>query len=145
MIKFRRLPNAKDLPLPSYESEGAAGMDLRAAIEETIILWVDETKIIPTGFAMEIPKGFEAQIRPRSSMGAKGIIIPNAPGTIDCDFRGEVLVILHNLGPEPFKISPGARIAQMVIAPVCRMQVSEVSALTETVRGVGGFGSTGAL
>ena len=130
--------------LPAYESSGAAGMDLRAFIQKEITLSPLERVKVPTGLFMEIPQGFEAQIRPRSGLAFKyGITVLNAPGTIDSDYRGEVEVILVNLGKEPFIIKSGDRIAQMVISPVFRAEVSEAEKLSETGRGAGGFGSTG--
>lgn len=133
--------------VPGYQSAGAAGMDVAACLEadDTVItIEPGRIRIIPTGFAMAIPAGFEAQIRPRSGLGSKfGVTLPNAPGTIDSDYRGELLVPLINLGHEPFKVTHGMRIAQMVIAPVARAEVVEVSDLSSTDRGSGGFGSTG--
>nr|CAD6616543.1 dUTP diphosphatase [Rhizobium sp. Khangiran2] len=145
-LRLMRLPHGAGLPLPSYETHGAAGMDLRAAIaeNETLTLKAGQRKLVPTGFILEIPEGFEAQIRPRSGLAFKhGITCLNTPGTIDSDYRGEVKVLLVNLGEEEFEISRGMRIAQMVIAPVTRVQVEEVSETGETLRGAGGFGSTG--
>lgn len=137
--------------LPQYHSDLAAGLDVAACLPEGEIVTIDPiarggfAKMIPTGFAMAIPPGFEAQVRPRSGLASKhGITLPNAPGTIDADYRGEVKVPLINLGPEPYTITHGARIAQMIIAPVAHAQVSVVSDLDQTSRGVGGFGSTGA-
>lgn len=145
-LRLVRLPHGADLPLPSYETRGAAGMDLRAAIakDETLIVMPGQRKLVPTGFMLEIPEGFEAQIRPRSGLALKhGITCLNTPGTIDSDYRGEVKVLLVNLGEEEFEISRGMRIAQMVVAPVTQVQVQEVSVTGETGRGAGGFGSTG--
>ncbi len=143
-VEFQKLPHALDLPLPSYETTQAAGMDLRAALEEDITLKPGERFLIPTGLRMALPAGFEAQIRPRSGLAIKhGISMVNSPGTIDADYRGEVKIILINHGQEPFSISYGDRIAQMVIAPVVQAVVEEVSELSETDRGSGGFGSTG--
>jgi dUTP pyrophosphatase len=130
--------------LPRYQSDHAAGMDLHAAIEAPITLQPGDIRLIPCGFVMAVPVRYEAQVRPRSGLAAKhGISIPNAPGTIDADYRGEVKVILINLGREPFTVEPGARIAQMIIAPVARCEVEEVDELDDTSRGAGGFGSTG--
>lgn len=145
-VQIRRLPHAQDLPLPSYESAGAAGMDLRAAVPEDapITLAPGERRLAPTGLSIALPQGYEAQVRPRSGLAIKhGIGCVNSPGTIDSDYRGEVQVILINLGQEPFVIRRGERIAQMLIAPVTRAAWVEVDALDETARGAGGFGSTG--
>tara|TARA_R110000824_G_scaffold118960_14_gene272056 strand:- start:173007 stop:173474 length:468 start_codon:yes stop_codon:yes gene_type:complete len=145
-IAVQRLPHGADLPLPRYETEGAAGMDLVAAIaaDEPLVLAVGARVLVPTGLAMALPQGFEAQVRPRSGLAAKnGITVLNSPGTIDSDYRGEVKVILVNLGSEAFTITRGTRIAQMVIAPVTRGLFAEVANLDETTRGTGGFGSTG--
>lgn len=146
VLRLVRLPHGAGLPLPTYETRGAAGMDLRAAIaeDERLILKPGQRKLVPTGFILEIPEGFEAQIRPRSGLAFKhGITCLNTPGTIDSDYRGEVKVLLVNLGEEEFEISRGMRIAQMVVAPVTQVQVNEVSETGETGRGAGGFGSTG--
>ena len=146
LIAVQRLPHGADLPLPRYETEGAAGMDLVAAIaaDEPLVLAVGASVLVPTGLAMALPQGFEAQVRPRSGLAAKnGITVLNSPGTIDSDYRGEVKVILVNLGSEAFTITRGTRIAQMVIAPVTRGLFAEVANLDETIRGTGGFGSTG--
>ena len=130
--------------LPQYESTGAAGMDLRAFIDREIIIPPLGRAKIPTGLFMEIPEGCEAQVRPRSGLAARsGITVLNAPGTIDSDYRGEVEVILVNLGAEPFTVKNGDRIAQIVIAPLIRAAVSEANVLSQTERGTGGFGSTG--
>ena len=143
-ILFKKLPHAKDLPLPEYESSSAAGMDLRAALEKPLILKSGERTLIPTGLQMSIPVGFEAQIRPRSGLAIRnGITMLNSPGTIDSDYRGEVKVIAINHGDEDFIIQHGDRIAQMVIAPVVQFNVEEVDKLDSTERGEGGFGSTG--
>ena len=145
ILKIKKLANADDLPLPSYESDFAAGMDLRAAIgKEPISLKPGERHLIPTGLKLEIPLGFEAQIRPRSGLAYKnGISMVNSPGTIDSDYRGEVKVILINHGAETFVVNHGERIAQMVIAPVSQVRVVEVDEVEGTERGSGGFGSTG--
>ncbi|MCL2235951.1 MAG: dUTP diphosphatase [Defluviitaleaceae bacterium] len=141
---IQQLDQAKDLPLPTYETEGAAGMDLRACIDEPITLKPMERKAIPLGFKMALPKGFEAQVRPRSGLGLRhGISMPNTPGTIDADYRGEVSVLLINLGEEDFTINRGDRIAQMVINRVEQIQFAKVEALPDSPRGEGGYGSTG--
>lgn len=141
-LRFIRLSGFPEIELPAYQSEHAAGMDVRAAEERT--LQPGETALIPTGFAMAIPPGYEAQLRPRSGLALKhGITLLNSPGTIDADYRGPVQVIVTNLGQGPFFINPGDRIAQMVIARVERADVHEVEELDETVRGEGGFGSSG--
>jgi dUTP pyrophosphatase len=145
-IAIKRFPHGLELPLPAYETAGSAGMDLRAALEssEQIILEPGKRGIIPTGLALALPPNLEAQIRPRSGLAAKnGVTCLNSPGTIDSDYRGEIKVILINLGSEPFIIKRGDRIAQMIISPVLQIQWTEVDALDETVRGIGGFGSTG--
>lgn len=143
-IQFKKLPHAQDLPLPSYESEFAAGMDLRAALQEPITLQPGERALIPTGLKMAMPRGYEAQIRPRSGLAYRnGITMLNTPGTIDADYRGELKVLAVNLGEESFEINHGDRMAQMVIAPVIQAEVQEVKELSETGRGEGGFGSTG--
>ena len=145
-IKVRRLAHNPDLPLPAYETEGAAGMDLRAAVAEDqpVTIRPGGRALVPTGLSIAVPAGYEAQIRPRSGLALKkGITCLNTPGTVDSDYRGEVAVILANLGEEDFVIRRGDRIAQMVIAPYVRAQWSEVPDLEETSRGAGGFGSTG--
>jgi dUTP pyrophosphatase len=143
-ILFKKLPHAKDLPLPDYESKSAAGMDIRAALEKPVTLKSGERTLIPTGLQMSIPDGFEAQIRPRSGLAIRnGITMLNSPGTIDSDYRGEVKVIAINHGNEDFIIEHGDRIAQMVIAPVTQFSIKEVDDLSSTDRGEGGFGSTG--
>lgn len=146
VVEVKRLPHAEGLPLPAYETELAAGMDLRAAVDEAqpMILRPMERAMAPTGLTIALPPGFEAQIRPRSGLAAKsGITCLNSPGTIDADYRGELKVILINLGAEDFTIRRGDRIAQMVIAPVVQAALSEVERLDDTARGSGGFGSTG--
>ena len=141
-IRITRLPHGAGLDLPSYASADAAGLDLRAA--EAATLAPGARALIATGFAIAVPRGFEAQVRPRSGLAAKhGVTVLNSPGTIDADYRGEVKVILINHGQEPFAIARGDRIAQMVIAPVTRISLVEVSVLDDTTRGAGGFGSTG--
>ena len=143
-IGFKRLPHAGNLPLPSYATAGAAGMDLAAAVPEAVTLGAGERMAIPTGFAMALPPGYEAQIRPRSGLALKqGITVANAPGTVDSDYRGEVKVLLVNIGADDFVIDHGMRIAQMVIAPVTYAAPIEKDALDDTARAGGGFGSTG--
>lgn len=143
-ILITQLEHGKDLPLPSYETLQSAGMDLRAALDKSVVLDPGERVLIPTGFKMALPKGYEAQIRPRSGLAIKkGITMLNSPGTIDADYRGEIKVIAINHGQESFEINHGDRIAQMVIAPVVQLPISEVDNLPETDRGDGGFGSTG--
>lgn len=145
-IGILRLPHGDGLELPSYETSGAAGMDLRAAVgaDDPQILAPGARALVPTGLIFEIPEGFEAQIRPRSGLAFKhGLTCLNTPGTIDSDYRGEVKVLLINLGEEAFEITRGLRIAQMVIAPVVQAKIEERTATSQTARGVGGFGSTG--
>ena len=143
-VKLKRLRAATDpLPLPRYHSALAAGMDLCADIDEDITLQPLERRAIPTGWALEIPPGFEAQVRPRSGLALRhGITCLNSPGTIDADYRGEVQVILANLSNTPFVLRRGERIAQLVIAETCRAELVEVAELSPTTRGTGGFGST---
>ena len=141
-ILIKRL--SKEVSLPKYETSGSSGMDLAAYIDSNINIDPGQTAIIPTGLALSIPKGFEVQIRPRSGLAAKQkISVLNTPGTIDADYRGEIKVILINLGPEPFKVEKGLRIAQMIVCPIVQAQLKEVDDLSETDRGKGGFGSTG--
>jgi dUTP pyrophosphatase len=145
-VPIRRLEHNADLPLPAYETAQAAGMDLRAAVpeDEPLVLRPGSRFPVPTGLAFALPEGFEAQVRPRSGLAAKhGVTCLNTPGTIDADYRGEVKVILVNLGEEDFTIRRGDRIAQLVIAPVVQARWTEVADLDETARGAGGFGSTG--
>ena len=145
-VPIMRLPHAAGLPLPAYETEHAAGMDLRAAIAEDspLTLRPGERDAVPTGLAMAIPPGFEGQVRPRSGLALRsGVTCLNTPGTIDADYRGEVKVILINLGAGDFTIRRGDRIAQLIIAPVTNAGWDEVASLDETARGQGGFGSTG--
>lgn len=145
-VAVQRLAHSNGLALPRYETDGAAGMDLLAAVPEAepLTLAPGTRALVPTGLAIALPQGFEAQVRPRSGLAAKnGVTVLNSPGTIDCDYRGEVKVILINLGAEPFVVTRGTRIAQMVIAPVTQGLLAEVEILDETVRGAGGFGSTG--
>ena len=146
VIAVKRLPHGQGIPLPAYETALAAGMDLRAAVaeDEPLTLRPGARFPVPTGLAMALPPGFEAQVRPRSGLAAKsGITCLNTPGTIDADYRGEVKVIMINLGEEAVTIRRGDRIAQMVIAPVVQAAWTEVDSLDETARGEGGFGSTG--
>lgn len=141
-VEIKRLAHGEDLPLPAYETAGAAGMDLRAA--EAVTLRPGARHLVPTGLSIALPQGFEAQVRPRSGLAVKhGVTVLNAPGTIDCDYRGEVKVPLINHGQDDFVIARGDRIAQMVIAPVTRITWTEVAELDETARGTGGFGSSG--
>jgi len=143
-VSVKRLPHNEDLPLPSYESASAAGMDLPAAVTADVTLQPGERDLIATGLAIALPDGYEAQIRPRSGLAARnGVTVLNTPGTVDADYRGEVKVILVNLGNEPFTVTRGMRIAQMVIAPVVQAAMEQVDELPETARGTGGFGSTG--
>jgi dUTP pyrophosphatase len=130
--------------LPAYQTEGAAGLDLRAAVREPITLEPGRRRLVPTGLRMAIPRGFEAQVRPRSGLALKhGVTVLNSPGTIDSDYRGEVQVLLVNLGEEPFVVREGERIAQLVIAPVARAELELADSLDDTTRGHGGYGSTG--
>ncbi|WP_137129918.1 dUTP diphosphatase [Rhizobium sp. FY34] len=143
-LKLVRLPHAGGLDLPAYETAGAAGMDIRAAIEEPLTLCPGARTLVPTGFIFEIPQGFEVQVRPRSGLAFKhGVTCLNTPGTIDSDYRGEVKVLLVNLGEADFTIERGMRIAQLVVAPVVQASVIETTSTSDTARGVGGFGSTG--
>jgi dUTP pyrophosphatase len=143
-IAVTRLPHAADLPLPAYATDQAAGMDLLAAVTADLVLPSLGRAIVPTGLAIALPPGWEAQVRPRSGLAAKnGVTVANAPGTVDADYRGEIGVILVNLSPEPFTITRGMRIAQMVIARHARAVWNEVAALPSSARGAGGFGSTG--
>ncbi len=145
-VRVLRLPHGEGLPLPSYQSKHAAGLDLVAAVprEQPTKLPPGARALIPTGFALEIPVGYEAQVRPRSGLALKhGVTLLNSPGTIDADYRGEVMVILINHGTEPFLVQRGDRIAQLVIAPVASVEIVAVDALGATGRGEGGFGSTG--
>jgi len=143
-VRILRLPHGEGLPLPAYETPGAAGMDVRAAVEAPLTLARGEIALVPTGFAIEVPEGFEMQVRPRSGLAAKhGITLPNSPATIDSDYRGEVRVILQNLGPEPFVVERGMRVAQMVLQRVPRVEWVESGELTATSREAGGFGHTG--
>ena len=145
-IPILRLPHGGGLPLPDYATEGAAGLDIRAAVDAAspVTLKPLERALIPAGFSMAVPQGFEAQLRPRSGLALKhGVTVLNSPGTIDSDYRGEIKVLLINLGTENFHVRRGERIAQIVIAPVARAAFAETEALGETARGAGGYGSTG--
>ncbi|WP_312222165.1 dUTP diphosphatase [Rhizobium rhizoryzae] len=143
-LKLVRLPHAEGLDLPAYETAGAAGMDIRAAVSEPLVLQPGARMLVPTGFIFAIPQGFEIQVRPRSGLAFKnGVTCLNTPGTIDSDYRGEVKVLLINLGQEDFTIDRGMRIAQLVFAPVVQAQVQEADTFNDTARGAGGFGSTG--
>ncbi len=143
-VQVKRLPHSAGLALPSYATPGAAGMDLLAAVQAPLVLAPGARTLVPTGLAIALPPGFELQIRPRSGLALKnGIILPNSPGTIDEDYRGELQVIVMNADTEPFTIERGMRIAQAVLAPVVRAAWTEVAELDETQRGTGGFGSTG--
>jgi len=145
-VRITRLPHGRDLPLPSYQSAHAAGLDLLAALPDgaPLMLKPGARALIPTGIAIALPAGTEAQVRPRSGLAVKqGLTVLNAPGTVDADYRGEVQVLLINLGGESVAITRGMRIAQLVVATVARIHLQEVAALDETPRGSGGFGSTG--
>jgi dUTP pyrophosphatase len=143
-IVLKRLPHGRDLALPHYATRGAAGLDLIAAVEEEIELLPGQRAAIPCGIAIELPHGYEAQVRPRSGLALnQGVTVLNAPGTIDSDYRGEVKAILINHGAEPFLIKRGAKIAQMVIARHEQAEIVESDALSDSARGAGGFGSTG--
>ena len=143
-LRFLRLPHAEGLPLPSRATARSAGLDLCAAVRERVVLAPGERRLIPTGFAVEIPEGFEGQVRPRSGLAIKhGLTLLNTPGTIDSDYRGEVRVILCNLGQGPFTVERGLRLAQLVVAPVAPCEAVEAGELSDTSRGSGGFGHTG--
>jgi len=143
-IKVVRLPHGRDLPLPTYQSESAAGMDLLAAVERSLTLKPGARALVPTGLILELPRGYEAQVRPRSGLALRhGLTVLNTPGTIDSDYRGEVQVLLINLGDKPFAVARGERIAQLVVQRVERAELSEAVKITNTRRGAGGFGSTG--
>ncbi len=143
-IRVRRLPHGADLPLPAYATAGAAGMDLLAAVTDTVLLAPGARVLVPTGLAVALPPGHELQIRPRSGLALRhGITLPNAPGTIDEDYRGELQVIVMNVGDAPFAIERGMRIAQAVLSPVLQAEWREVVTLDDTARAEGGFGSTG--
>jgi dUTP pyrophosphatase len=143
-VAVRKLPHAQDLPLPSYATADSAGMDLTAAVPDTIALEPGDRALVPTGIAIALPQGYEAQVRPRSGLALKfGVTTLNTPGTIDADYRGEIGVILINHGRERITIKRGDRIAQLVVAPVTRVRWDEREALDDTARGAGGFGSSG--
>ena len=143
-IEVVRLPHAQDLPLPSYATEGAAGMDLLAAVSDPLVIAPGARALVPTGLRIALPPGHELQVRPRSGLALRhGVVLPNSPGTIDEDYRGELQIIVLNAGAEPFTVERGMRIAQAVLAPVTRAAWREVEALGESPRGAGGFGSTG--
>ncbi len=143
-LEVEVLPHGKGLPLPAYATEGSAGLDLRAAVEEPLVIEPGDRVLVPTGLRVAIPPGYEGQVRARSGIALRhGIGLPNAPGTIDSDYRGELKVLLTNWGREPFTIRRGDRVAQLVIAPVARAEVVAVEALDETARRDGGFGHTG--
>jgi dUTP pyrophosphatase len=143
-VAITRLHGSEDLPLPGYMTDHAAGMDLMAAVREDLVLSPGQRALVPTGIAIALPEGFEAQVRPRSGLALKnGVTLVNTPGTIDADYRGEIRVILINHGTEPFVVRRGDRVAQMIVAPVCRIRWDEQAALNATDRGSGGFGHTG--
>ncbi|MEZ6231357.1 MAG: dUTP diphosphatase [Candidatus Brocadiaceae bacterium] len=143
-VKIMKKPGCEDVPLPQYMSAAASGMDLYAAVEEPVVLECSEIKLIPTGIHIELPFGYEAQVRPRSGLALQhGLTLVNAPGTIDSDYRGEIGIILCNHGKVPFVVERGMRIAQLVIQPVLRVELIEVENLEKSQRGVGGFGHTG--
>ncbi|MXV35276.1 MULTISPECIES: dUTP diphosphatase [unclassified Saccharibacter] len=143
-VPLKRLPHAEDLDLPSYGTAGAAGVDFLAAVTEPVIIPPGERALIPTGLCVALPSNYELQIRPRSGLALKhGLIVPNSPGTIDEDYRGEIRIIVMNAGRDAFTVERGMRIAQGVLAPVVRITWQECDSLDETARGSGGFGSTG--
>jgi dUTP pyrophosphatase len=145
-LQVKRLPHGADLPLPSYQSEGAAGLDLMAAVAADAPLTIEPGRraMVPTGLAVALPTGTEGQVRPRSGLALRhGVTVLNAPGTVDADYRGEIQVILVNLGQEAFRVARGMRIAQLVISPAMQVKICEIADLDETTRGVAGFGSTG--
>jgi dUTP pyrophosphatase len=145
-LQIQRLPGGDGLPVPSYQSADAAGLDLTAAVPEDapLTLAPGRRALVPCGIAIALPPGFEGQVRPRSGLAVRhGVTVLNAPGTIDADYRGEVMVLLVNLGTEPFAVTRGMRIAQLVVAPAARAKVVEAAELGATARGAGGFGSTG--
>lgn len=144
VVELKRLPHGAGLDIPAYQTAGSAGADLRAALAEPLVLEPGRFAAVPSGFAVAVPAGYEIQVRPRSGLAAKhGVTVLNAPGTVDSDYRGELMALLVNHGPLPFTIRHGDRIAQLVLAPVSLAAFSEVEALGETARGAGGFGSTG--
>ncbi|HEX9799291.1 MAG TPA: dUTP diphosphatase [Thermoanaerobaculia bacterium] len=144
VVEIERLPHGEGLPLPAYATAGSAGADLRAAVADELWIPAGERRLVPTGLRVAIPAGFEGQVRPRSGLAVRhGVTLPNTPGTIDADYRGEIQVALVNLSPRPFRLRRGDRIAQLVVAPVAAARFEERAALTATARGDGGFGSTG--
>ncbi len=144
-VTIKRLPGNEDIPLPEYQSGGASGMDIRACVRDPVILNAGEIRMIPTGLAISVPPGYEAQIRPRSGLALHhGIGMANSPGTVDSDYRGEIGIILVNWGRKPFRVGRGDRIAQMVVCKICRAEWEVVEDLDESPRGSGGFGHTGA-
>jgi dUTP pyrophosphatase len=144
VVQIARLPHGEDLEPPAYATEHAAGVDLMAAIATPVTIEPGRWALIPTGIAIALPVGYEAQVRPRSGLAARhGVTILNSPGTIDADYRGEIKAILINLGHQAFAVEPKARIAQLIVAPVCRVAWETSAALSDTARGEGGFGSTG--
>ena len=146
MVQLKWLEHGRELELPAYQSAGAAGFDIRAAVaaDSPVTLAAGERALLPSGFSIAVPDGFELQVRPRSGLAMRhGVTVLNAPGTVDSDYRGEVMVLLVNLGGEPFRIERGERIAQGVLAPVARAELVEAQTLPDTARGAGGFGSTG--
>jgi len=143
-VRIKRLEAQEDIPLPAYETSGSAGMDLRAAVKEKILLVPGEIRLVPTGLAISIPPGYEAQIRPRSGLALRyGLGLVNSPGTIDSDYRGEIGLIMINWGTDPVEIKRGDRIAQMIITKVHRAEIVQVEDLDSTARGEGGFGHSG--
>ncbi len=144
IVQIKRIPGTEDIPLPEYMTEHSAGVDIRAAVEDPVDIEPGEVTSVPTGLHLAIPDGYEAQIRPRSGLALKhGITLLNTPGTIDADYRGELRIIVINLGRKPFRIQRGDRIAQMIVAPVTRVSFQVVDDLPDTARGEGGFGHTG--
>jgi dUTP pyrophosphatase len=143
-VAVTRLPGGEDLPLPGRATPGSAGVDLHAALEQELVVEPGERALVPTGVALAVPPGYEAQVRPRSGLALRhGIVLPNAPGTIDSDYRGEVKIILLNAGREPFRVQRGDRVAQLVVSPVCQVEWREVETLPASDRGPAGFGSSG--
>lgn len=144
IVLFRRSEENRDLPVPAYATDGSAGLDLRACLAEPLVLAPGERALVPTGFAVQLPEGTEGQVRPRSGLAIReGLTLLNSPGTIDPDYRGEIKVVIINLGQRPVRLERGARIAQLVITPLRRARPREATSLSETGRGCGGFGHTG--
>ncbi len=144
-VRIARMPGAEDLPLPAYATPASAGLDLAAAVDGEVVIEPGARTVVPTGFRIAVPVGYEGQVRPRSGLALRhGLLLPNAPGTIDADYRGELRVVLMNAGREPVTLRRGDRVAQLVVAPVARVRWHEVAQLDATERGEGGFGSTGA-